>query len=552
MNENPLLEAGFPRSHTDTVSPPPFWKRLINVLRNFVTKKEEPLDCPYTFDEIGALFKAITKADEGCIDDQTWKDLDLNAYSEKLSPQISIFGQQTIHLRLRKGVTDTECEVAADRYRMLQEDKVLCSQLRETFQPLRGLNVEVSGIVFGKINLNPPWWMKGLWPFQILTLLAVGGSITSLAWLSTLCVLVILLFAAQASWNTEVERFAPKLETLRTMLRVAKDLAILAKTKRYPSIQEFPKELADIERVSGVLTRSTFETEVPGAMLYADWFLLLNIRHHFRAIETIKQSQLFLQRCYQLIGDLEADLAVAQHLSHEGRICWAARHSSNTIAFTEVVNPLLLDAAPLSIKLDGKGAFLSGQNGSGKSTFLRTLGINLVVGRAFGFCYAIQAGIPAVPVYTSIQIEDSMSGGESLYIAELRRARELLNSSNGIHKGVYIIDEIFRGTNHLESVSAAAAVIHALAQNALVIVSSHNLVLSALLEKWLTPLRVESHGTTLSNITITPGVLDDPNGIALLSSTGFDSRISANANSVLSWLSGYLAHPRECPDILQA
>lgn len=100
----------------------------------------------------------------------------------------------------------------------------------------------------------------------------------------------------------------------------------------------------------------------------------------------------------------------------------------------------------------GKGAFISEQNGIGKSTLLRTVGLNLLVARAFGFCYARKATVSMLPVYASMQNEDSLLGGESLYIAELQRARELLAAAAGPHRGILIIDEFFRGTNHMESV----------------------------------------------------------------------------------------------------
>src|SRR5205823_13548483 len=122
------------------------------------------------------------------------------------------------------------------------------------------------------------------------------------------------------------------------------------------------------------------------------------------------------------------------------------------------VHPLVDEADALSIALDGKGAFLSGQNGVGKSTFLRMLGLNLVAARAFGFCYAARASLPALPVAASMQNEASLLGGQSLYVAELARARALLAASAG-RPMICLVDEIFRGTNHEESVSAAAAVL---------------------------------------------------------------------------------------------
>ncbi|MEO6921503.1 MAG: AAA family ATPase [Collimonas sp.] len=215
-----------------------------------------------------------------------------------------------------------------------------------------------------------------------------------------------------------------------------------------------------------------------------------------------------------------------------------------------MVNPLPRNAVPVSIALDGRGVFLSGQNGAGKSTVLRTIGLNLVIGRAFGFCYAASASMSSAPVYCSIQIEDSMNGGESLYMAELRRARELLQASERDAGCVFLIDEIFRGTNQLDSVSAAAAVLHSLAQRSLLLVSSHNLVLSPLLERWLTPLRVERKAGSHDDMFLAPGILVDPNGIALLTSSGFNAEVASKADKVSAWLSDYLSHPKECPNLL--
>lgn len=219
---------------------------------------------------------------------------------------------------------------------------------------------------------------------------------------------------------------------------------------------------------------------------------------------------------------------------------------------------LLCGAAPpappwwsrwLLLQLDGRGAFISGQNAIGKSTLLRAMGLNLISARAFGFCYAQTAQVPMLPLYSSMQNEDSFDGGESLYIAELRRARELLALAEAGAPALFLIDEIFRGTNHLESVAAAAAVLHSLAARHLVIVSSHNLVLGPLLEDCLAPwcVRRDEGGALL----LAPGVLQATNGIALLAQRGFDAGITDKAGRVFDWLSTHMAQPADCGGVLE-
>ena len=112
-----------------------------------------------------------------------------------------------------------------------------------------------------------------------------------------------------------------------------------------------------------------------------------------------------------------------------------------------------------------------------------------------------------------------------------------------------IYDEIFRGTNHLESVAAAAAVLHSLASRHLVIVSSHNLVLGPLLEDCLAPwcVRRDEGGALL----LAPGVLQATNGIALLAQRGFDAGIADKAGRVFDWLSTHMAQPADCGGVLE-
>jgi DNA mismatch repair ATPase MutS len=126
-----------------------------------------------------------------------------------------------------------------------------------------------------------------------------------------------------------------------------------------------------------------------------------------------------------------------------------------------------------------------------------------------------------------------MLDGQSLYIAELARARELLAAS-GERPVICLVDEIFRGTNHEESVAAAAAVLDELAERALVVVSSHNLVLGPLLAHRLAPWRIvrdEAGGLRLE-----PGVLGQTNGVALLAQRGFSLDIQRKAERVAAWL----------------
>jgi DNA mismatch repair ATPase MutS len=300
------------------------------------------------------------------------------------------------------------------------------------------------------------------------------------------------------------------------------------------SQQEQAPGAAQAAQLRGKLARSAFST-APGVTEYADWVLLANLKHYFASRKLVREHAAFLRRSYLMVANLDADLALASHLSAQPQWCWAEEGWEQEIHLQAVRHPLLPDAQALDLALEGKSAFISGQNGIGKSTLLRTVGLNLLAARAFGFCYAQVARVPNLPVYASMQNEDALEGGESLYQSELRRAQELLALAAEPQRAVFIIDEIFRGTNHLESVSAAAAVLEQLAGRGTVLVSSHNVVLAQLLEQSCVPLLVQKRADRL---VLTPGVLSDTNGLTLLTQSGLDASIEQRARDVYKRLSG--------------
>lgn len=506
----------------------------------------DAVDYSFPTADIGRLHQITTPPGAACIDDQTWTDLLLEDYAARLSPQVSIFGRQVLHQRLRAGLDDTDRAALGERLRAFVADPACLQAQHLACQSLRHADTEVADLLFAQPDLAIPAWAGRAWLLAAVLVATVAAAAwTPIGWLGA-CAVLYLLMATQLAYSARVQAFESEMKSCQMLLRVCSLLAV----RKEPMLAPF----AELGSRAGVLnrrlSRSMFARTTPGAAIYADWFLLSNVEHYFRSARAIAKNRSFLRECYTLCANLEADIALARHLLATPVHCWSKRGNPGSVALKQAVHPLIDDAAPLTLELDGKGAFISGQNGVGKSTLLRTVGINLVIARAFGFCYAHMAELPACPVFASMQNDDSMLGGESLYMAELRRARELLAVAQGSHAAVFIIDEIFRGTNHLESVSASAAVLDQLASRGLVLVSSHNLVLASLLSHRLAPLRVIARGGDKSTLMLEPGVLAHTNGIALLATGGFGAGVEANAAKVFDWLIGHLAQPGEGAQVL--
>lgn len=130
-----------------------------------------------------------------------------------------------------------------------------------------------------------------------------------------------------------------------------------------------------------------------------------------------------------------------------------------TIEFTELANPLVKDCVPNDFKYT-KGVILTGSNMSGKTTFMRTIGINLLLFNANCPVLATSFKTPKYLVYTSLRIKDELSSGVSTFYAEIEKIREIVDK-NQYHK-FCLIDEIFKGTNTLDRIYGAKKLVEKL------------------------------------------------------------------------------------------
>ena len=131
----------------------------------------------------------------------------------------------------------------------------------------------------------------------------------------------------------------------------------------------------------------------------------------------------------------------------------------------------------------GKTAIITGSNMSGKSTFERTLGVNMVLAYAGAPVCAKHFRLSLVQVFTSMRVQDSLEENVSGFYAELRRLQQLLELLNQENQdGVfYLLDEVLKGTNSQDRHNGAKAIIKQLAQkNAFGLISTHDLELGEL------------------------------------------------------------------------
>jgi len=234
------------------------------------------------------------------------------------------------------------------------------------------------------------------------------------------------------------------------------------------------------------------------------------------------------------IGEVEALLSLAtysfEHPSDpfpvftEGAACFDGE---------ELGHPLLPAATCVrnSVTLGGQQRLLlvSGSNMSGKSTLLRSVGMNVVLAMAGAPVRARRLKLTPMQVGASIRINDSLQEGSSRFYAEITRLRKIFDFAGGNPPLLFLLDELLQGTNSKDRRMGAEGIVRALLDRGSIgLISTHDLALTDIGG----PLAGAVHnvhfqdelenGRMKFDYTLREGVVTKSNGLELMRSIGLD------------------------------
>jgi len=172
--------------------------------------------------------------------------------------------------------------------------------------------------------------------------------------------------------------------------------------------------------------------------------------------------------------------AFESQLEGSGKVEWTTELS---LSAQELSHPLILPkiAVPNSIEFDGSNrlVILTGANMSGKTTFMRTLGINCVLANLGLSPFGASLKLGPIQLYTSMRNSDNLGESVSSFYAELSRIRTLIERLESGEPLFFLLDEILKGTNTQDRISGSEALIHQILQTqGFGIISTHDIELS--------------------------------------------------------------------------
>jgi hypothetical protein len=196
-------------------------------------------------------------------------------------------------------------------------------------------------------------------------------------------------------------------------------------------------------------------------------------------------------------------------------------------------HPLIPDAScvrnDVGLGTERQVLVVSGSNMSGKSTLLRTVGVSAVLALAGAPVRAHRLRVGPLAIGATLRIQDSLQAGRSRFFAEITRVRQLVDLARGPLPLLFLLDELFHGTNsHDRRVGAEAVVRGLIDRGAIGLVTTHDLALTSIVER-LAPRAENVHfedqfenGAMHFDYLMRPGVVRHSNALELMRAVGLD------------------------------
>ncbi|WP_339921315.1 DNA mismatch repair protein [uncultured Flavobacterium sp.] len=203
-------------------------------------------------------------------------------------------------------------------------------------------------------------------------------------------------------------------------------------------IKKLSELFSNMDTIGNLLTASLFN----GTFLF-------NLHVLKKLLNWKKEHATAMEEWLDVIGEFEMLNSLANFAYNNTDFVYPTLNTEFKIDFSDLSHPLL----NAKTRVGNEVAFhpqsfmiLTGSNMSGKSTFLRSLGINMVLSGMGSVVCAKEANVHPLPVLVSMRLSDSLSDSESYFFAEIKRLKQIMDELEG-NAAFVLLDEILRGTN---------------------------------------------------------------------------------------------------------
>ncbi len=423
------------------------------------------------------------------LDEQTWNDLRLDNIFQKIDTTLTIPGQQALYRDLRQiSLNRDELNHRHAAIENLTQDHELRNKIIEI---LANIGIQdgdhTTQFLFQPFSFDENH-VKKLKIARFVVPLNLGILFFNLQ-IGILAIIAAIAFNTKNYYDTKnhigaysdsMKYMSRVISGAHKLLEIDCDILNVDKIRLSNALQKTKGVRKQFDKLVFGNNQKGRTSELSFLYDYINMVFLIEPILFYNSLKGVEEKLDELKVIYYAIGNVDMLLSCAAFRYNQP--IWSAPvwDESGDLNIKKASFPLLEQPIRNDITvINGEGIMVTGSNMSGKSTFLRTVAVNIVLAQSIvsTTCQHYQSKI--YQPYTSINISDNIESGESYYLAEVKAIKRALDASNSNGNIIVFIDEIFNGTNRIERTSAALEILDYLkSKGVIVFVATHDLEIS--------------------------------------------------------------------------
>jgi DNA mismatch repair ATPase MutS len=515
-------------------------RRLQELMDNWGHQKIDD----FNFFQISKYFERNPLPSYHRLSEQTLSDIDFHELFVVVDRTMTRIGQQFLFDKLQKpSDTIDELKKLDSTANVFAQDQTLRLKVQEILFALEHKDAYYIESLLGKKLMPRPSWFPYLFisPLLIITLVVISFKNP----VAIICLIIpFVVNSIIHFWNkSNTFSFLTSFPQLDSLINVSKKLHSMPEFKS-DDVAMSTKALAGFQQKFGFMKFGADNSAGGDLGMIAYYlvellkaFTLVEVFAFFNLIKELENQQSSVSRLFRFVGEIDTALSVASLRSGKRKTCTPEfTPARKEIIMTDGYHPLIKKCVPNTLHIKNKSILITGSNMSGKTTFLRSIMINALLAQTLYTCFAKSFTVPFLKHYSSIRIQDDVLEGKSLYFQEVSTMRELIESSKENNQSLFILDEVFKGTNTVERIAASKAILSFLNKNDnIVLVATHDLELTKLLDSEYDLYHfteIIENNELIFDHTIKEGQLKTRNAIRLLQISKFPDEVVNEAKEL--------------------
>jgi len=486
--------------------------------------------------DINHVFQILTE--------QTCTDLNFDDFFFRINKTFSCVGQQYMYDRLRRIPLESEIAGSDSVLQYLKNHKEL---------------VERSQKILSKLAHENAYYICSLFHDDHPVLSPVMGKVLKMLQLMPLLFIAVFIFFSKEIWIIFTAGFfiinmilhyrnritlSSYLHSVPQFFKLVFIARKLSSETAFVTIHpDIKNRLQSIQRLVGFLSYFKYDDKIENdaaVLLLAvkeliSIFFLVEPNVLFRSFQLLEEKKPDIEAIFAYVGYIDMLQSVARMQEDFPWYC-KPQWTEEGLQTTDIYHPLIEHCIPNTLNTNGRSVLLTGSNMSGKTTFIRTIALNMLCASTLDMCFARSFSGRRMKIHSAINLHDNLLESQSFYMKEVMTVKDMLEKAHQSGYNLFILDEIYKGTNTLERIAASKAVLSALAVNGnMVFASTHDIELADLLageyDLYHFCEQIEQNRLYFDYL-IKQGKLKNRNAIRLLEIEGYPESVVSEALSI--------------------